>query len=146
MKKIIFTLALGLLLAVGANAQDAKNTKGDWYVGTGNIANVSWTDWSVSPTLGYGVTDNLMVGLDLSQRSDADLSMGLHARYFLNVAGEDLFIYAASTDVLNLDTPSLNIGVGKFFTFHKGVYVDPKIVFDLNEKTTNLQLGFGLKF
>ena len=145
MKKIIFTLALGLLLAVGANAQDAKNTKGDWYVGTGNIANVSWTDWSVSPTLGYGVTDNLMVGLDLSQQSDADLSMGLHARYFLNVAGEDLFIYAASTDVLNLDTPSLNIGVGKFFTFHKGVYVDPKIVFDLNEKTTNLQLGFGLK-
>ena len=146
MKKIIFTLALGLLLAVGANAQDAKNTKGDWYVGTGNIANVSWTDWSVSPTLGYGVTDNLMVGLDLSQQSDADLSMGLHARYFLNVAGEDLFIYAASTDVLNLDTPSLNIGVGKFFTFHKGVYVDPKIVFDLNEKTTSLQLGFGLKF
>ena len=146
MKKIIFTLALGLLLAVGANAQDAKNTKGDWYVGTGNIANVSWTDWSVSPTLGYGVTDNLMVGLDLSQQSDADLSMGLHARYFLSVAGEDLFIYAASTDVLNLDTPSLNVGVGKFFTFHKGMYVDPKIVFDLNEKTTNLQLGFGLKF
>ena len=146
MKKIIFTLALGLLLAVGANAQDAKNTKGDWYVGTGNIANVSWTDWSVSPTLGYGVTDNLMVGLVLSQQSDADLSMGLHARYFLSVAGEDLFIYAASTDVLNLDTPSLNVGVGKFFTFHRGMYVDPKIVFDLNEKTTNLQLGFGLKF
>ena len=143
---MIFTLAVGLLTAVGANAQDAKSTKGDWYVGTGNIANTAWTDWSVSPTLGYGVTDNLMVGLDLSQQSDADLSMGLHARYFLSVAGEDLFIYAASTDVLNLDTPSLNIGVGKFFTFHKGVYVDPKIVFDLNEKTTNLQLGFGLKF
>ena len=143
---MIFTLALGLLSAVGANAQDAKSTKGDWYVGTGNIANVSWTDWSVSPTLGYGVTDNLMVGLDLSQQSDADLSMGLHARYFLSVAGEDLFIYAASTDVLNLDTPNLNLGVGKFFTFHKGMYVDPKIVFDLNEKTTNLQLGFGLKF
>ena len=143
---MIFTLALALLSAVGANAQDAKNTKGDWYVGTGNIANVSWTDWSVSPTLGYGVTDNLMVGLDLAQVSNADLSMGLHARYFLSVAGEELFIYAASTDVLNLDTPNLNLGVGKFFTFHKGMYVDPKIVFDLNEKTTNLQLGFGLKF
>ena len=146
MKKMIFTLALSLLTAVGANAQDAKSTKGDWYVGTGNIANVSWTDWSVSPTLGYGVTDNLMVGLDLAQASNADLSMGLHARYFLSVAGEELFIYAASTDVLNLDTPNLSLGVGKFFTFHKGMYVDPKIVFDLNEKTTNLQLGFGLKF
>jgi len=145
MKKTILSLATIVLLALGANAQE--NTKGDWYVGTGNIANLAWTDWSVSPTLGYGVTDNLMVGLDLSQAdSDADLSMGLHARYFLSVAGEDLFIYAASTDVLNLDTPSLNVGVGKFFTFHKGMYVDPKIVYDLNEKTTNLQLGFGLKF
>ena len=145
MKKTILSLATIALLALGANAQE--NTKGDWYVGTGNIANLAWTDWSVSPTLGYGVTDNLMIGLDLSQaNTDTDLSMGLHARYFLSVAGEDLFIYAASTDVLNLDTPSLNIGVGKFFTFHKGMYVDPKIVFDLNEKTTNLQLGFGLKF
>ena len=145
MRKTILSLATVVLLALGANAQE--NTKGDWYVGTGNIANLAWTDWSVSPTLGYGVTDNLMVGLDLSQAdSDTDVSMGLHARYFLSVAGEDLFIYAASTDVLNLDTPSLNVGVGKFFTFHKGMYVDPKIVFDLNEKTTNLQLGFGLKF
>tara|TARA_R110001592_G_scaffold99493_1_gene283473 strand:+ start:1050 stop:1487 length:438 start_codon:yes stop_codon:yes gene_type:complete len=145
MRKTILSLATVALLALGANAQE--NTKGDWYVGTGNIANLAWTDWSVSPTLGYGVTDNLMVGLDLSQAdSDTDVSMGLHARYFLSVAGEDLFIYAASTDVLNLDTPSLNVGVGKFFTFHKGMYVDPKIVFDLNEKTTNLQLGFGLKF
>lgn len=145
MRKTILSLATVALLALGANAQE--NTKGDWYVGTGNIANLAWTDWSVSPTLGYGVTDNLMVGLDLSQAdSDTDVSMGIHARYFLSVAGEDLFIYAASTDVLNLDTPSLNVGVGKFFTFHKGMYVDPKIVFDLNEKTTNLQLGFGLKF
>ena len=155
---MIFTLALGLL-AVGANAQDAKSTndecctqdeksnKGDWYVGTGNIANTAWTDWSVSPTLGYGVTDNLMVGLNLSQaNSDTDFSMDLHARYFLNVVGQDLFVYLASDDVTNLDTKDLSVGVGKFFTLHKGVYVDPKITFNLNEKTTNLQLGFGLKF
>ena len=147
MKKMIFTLALGLLTAVGANAQDAKSTKGDWYVGTGNIANTAWTDWSVSPTLGYGVTDNLMFGLGLAQDgADADLSMGLHARYFVSVGGEDIFIYAASADVLNLDDLNLNVGVGKLFTFHKGIYVDPKVVFDLNEKTTNLQLGFGFKF
>ena len=155
---MIFTLALGLLV-VGANAQDAKSTndecctqdeksnKGDWYVGTGNIANTAWTDWSVSPTLGYGVTDNLMVGLNLSQAdSDTDFSMDLHARYFLNVVGQDLFVYLASDDVTNLDTKDLSVGVGKFFTLHKGVYVDPKITFSLNEKTTNLQLGFGLKF
>jgi hypothetical protein len=147
MKKMIFTLALGLLSAVGANAQDAKSTKGDWYLGTGNIADVAWTDWSVSPTIGYGVTDKLMVGLNLSQAdTDADLSMDLHARYFVAVAGQDLFVYLASDDVINLDTKNLNVGIGKFFTFRKGVYVDPKIVYNLGEKTTNLQLGFGLKF
>ena len=88
-----------------------------------------------------------MVGLNLSQaNSDTDFSMDLHARYFLNVVGQDLFVYLASDDVTNLDTKDLSVGVGKFFTLHKGVYVDPKITFNLNEKTTNLQLGFGLKF
>ena len=41
---MILTLALGLLIAVGANAQGVQNAKGDWYVGTGDIANVSWTE------------------------------------------------------------------------------------------------------
>ena len=153
---MIFTLALGLLTAVGANAQDAKsecctpegaNAKGDWYVGTGNIADLAWTQWSVSPTIGYGVTDKLMIGLNLSQADSApNVSTDLHARYFLNVAGQDLFVYVASKDVTNLDTKSLDVGVGKFFTFHRGLYVDPKITYSLSDKTTNLQLGFGLKF
>jgi|TARA_R110000764_G_scaffold145882_1_gene233628 hypothetical protein len=157
MKKTILSFVTIALLALGANAQestndecctqDEKGNKGDWYVGTGNIADLAWTQWSVSPTLGYGVTDNLMVGLNLSQaNSDTDFSMDLHARYFLNVVGQDLFVYLASDDVTNLDTKDLSVGVGKFFTLHKGVYVDPKITFNLNEKTTNLQLGFGLKF
>ena len=83
MKKFIFTLALGLLATVGANAQDencVQNQKGDWYVGTGDIANTAWTDWSLSPTIGYGVTEELMVGASLSQvNSDADVDINLHA-------------------------------------------------------------------
>ena len=87
MKKIIFTLALGLFTTVGANAQekccDTQNQKGDWYVGTGDIANTAWTDWSLSPTIGYGVTDDLMVGMSLSQaNSESDMDINLHARYF----------------------------------------------------------------
>ena len=108
MKKIIFTLALGLLSAVGANAQDVQNTKGDWYLGTGNIADVSWTEWSVSPTIGYGVNDDLMVGLNLSQaNSDADFLVDLHARYFLNVNGQDLFVYTSLEDVVDFSTDSV---------------------------------------
>ena len=138
---MILTFALSLLVAVGVNAQNAK---GDWYIGTGDIANVAWTEWSVAPTLGYGVSDKLMVGLNLSQvDSSADMVLDLHARYFMTLGGQDIYAYASVPD---MDTENLSLGLGKMFTFHKNVFVDPKVVYNLGEKTTNLMLGFGLKF
>ena len=78
MKNLILTLAL-VFGFTAANAQ----TSGDWYVGTGDIANVSWTEWSVSPTIGYGVMDNLMVGCSVAQAdSTVDMDIDFHARYF----------------------------------------------------------------
>ncbi len=133
------TLILTLALAFGLTTANAQTT-GDWYVGTGDIANTAWTEWSVSPTIGYGVTDNLMVGASVSQTdSTADLNVDFHARYFV----KGYFAYLA-TD--GLSTDGMSFGAGKMFTFHKGVYVDPKVVYDMTAKTTNLQLGVGLKF
>ena len=136
MKKVILSLTLGLLVALGVNAQE----KGDWYIGTGDIANTAWTEWSVSPTVGYGIMDNLMVGCSVSQAdSTADMDVDFHARYYMN----GYFVYVASS---GLNTDNLSYGVGKMFTFHKGVFVDPKVVYDATAKTTNLMLGVGLKF
>ena len=130
------SFALAVLCAVSVNAQN----HGDWYIGTGDIANTAWTEWSVAPTVGYGITDNLMVGVNVSQAdSSAEMVLDAHVRYFWN----GLFGYVSAP---NLDTDMLSIGVGKMFTFHKGVYVDPKLVYDTNAKTTNLMLGVGLKF
>jgi|TARA_B100000035_G_scaffold211642_1_gene181273 hypothetical protein len=141
MKNMILTLALSLLVAVGVNAQNAK---GDWYVGTGDIANVAWTEWSIAPTLGYGVSDKFMVGVNLSQADSAsDMVLDLHARYFMTLGGQDMYLYGSAPDV---DTDNLSLGLGKMFTFHKNVYVDPKVVYNVGEKTTNLMLGVGLKF
>ncbi len=138
---MILTFALSLLVVVGVNAQNAK---GDWYIGTGDIANTAWTEWSVAPTLGYGVSDKLMVGLNLSQvDSSADMVLDLHARYFMTVGGHDVYAYLSAPD---MNTDNLSLGLGKMFTFHKNVFVDPKVVYNLGEKTTNLMLGFGLKF
>jgi len=81
-----------------------------------------------------------MVGVNVSQAdSSAEMELDVHARYFYN----GLFGYVSAP---NLDTDLLKIGVGKMFTFHKVVYIDPKVVYDTNMKTTNLMLGFGLKF
>ncbi len=136
MRKLILSLALGLGIVAGVNAQE----KGAWYVGTGDIANNAWTEWSVSPTVGYGLMDNLMLGASISQTdSTADVALDLHARYFW----KGYFAYVATT---GLNTDNISYGVGKMFTIHKGVFVDPKVVYDATAKTTNLQLGVGLKF
>ena len=133
-------LILAGLFSLGTLCGFAQNTTGDWYVGTGDIANTAWTDWAVAPTVGYGVMDNLMVGVSVSQAdSTVDMNLDFHARYFMN----GYFAYVA-TD--GLSTDNMVLGAGKMFTFHKSVYVDPKIVYDMGAKTTNLTLGFGLKF
>ena len=130
------SLALSVLFVLGVSAQE----KGDWYVGTGDVANKAWTDWSVSPTIGYGVTDNLMVGMNIVQAdSTEEMAYDLHARYFVN----GFFVYLETS---GLETDGMNYGIGKMFAFHKGVFVDPKIVYNSTEKTTNLMLGVGLKF
>ena len=136
MKNVLMSFALSILCVLSVNAQQ----KGDWYVGTGDIANTAWTEWSIAPTLGYGIADNFMVGCNVSQAdSSAEMVLDAHVRYFYN----GLFGYVSAP---NLDTDLLKIGVGKMFTFHKGIYIDPKVVYDTNLKTTNLMLGFGLKF
>lgn len=141
MKNFILTLIVTVGLVFSASAQNAK---GDWYVGTGDIADVAWTEWAVSPTVGYGVSDNLMVGLSLAQAdSTEDLAMDLHARYFVNAGGQDFFLYAGISE---FDTDNLSLGLGKMFTVHKGVFVEPKVVYHNGDKTTNMMLGFGLKF
>ena len=130
------SFAIAILCFVNVNAQE----RGNWYIGAGDIANTAWTEWSIAPMVGYGITDNLMVGLDVSQEdSTAEMVLDVNARYFWN----GFFGYISAP---NLDTDLLSIGVGKMFTFHKSVYVDPKLVYDTNAKTTNLMLGVGLKF
>ena len=131
------SFALAILCIVSVNAQ---NVKGDWYVGTGDIANVAWTEWSVAPSVGYAISDNLAVGVNVSQTdSIADMVIDLDARYFW----KGYFVYGSMP---NLDTDNLKLGFGKMFTFHRGIYVDPKIVHDMGQGTTNLMLGVGLKF
>ena len=131
------SFALAVLCAVSVNAQNAK---GDWYVGTGDIANIAWTEWSVAPSVGYAINDNLAVGLNVSQTdSIADMVIDLDAKYFW----KGYFVYGSMP---NLDTDNLKLGFGKMFTLHKGIYVDPKIVHDMGQGTTNLMLGVGLKF
>ena len=136
---MIRTLILTMILAFGLTTANAQ-TKGDWYIGTGDIANVAWTEWSVSPTIGYGVTNDLMVGCSVSQTdSTADVDVNFHARYFW----KGFFGYVA---VDGLSTDGMAVGAGKLFTLRNNIFVDPKLVYNTGEGTTNLTLGFGFRF
>jgi len=146
MKNVLMSFALAVLCTVSVNAQNVEetcckdNAKGTWYVGASDIANVAWTEWSLAPTVGYAINDKLALGVNLSQTdSTADVVIDLNARYFWN----GYFVYGA---LPNLDTENLSIGFGKMFTLHRGIYVDPKLVHNVGEGTTNLMLGVGLKF
>jgi len=136
MKKLILIMMLAIATVFSTQAQ----SQGDWYVGTGDVANIAWTDWAMSPTVGYGLMENLMVGVSVSQAdSTVDMEMDFHARYFM----KGYFVYVATN---GLSTDEMNVGLGKMFTIRNNVFVDPKIVYNTGDKTTNLTLGFGLKF
>lgn len=65
MKKLFTILSAVILTATMTFAQ-----KGTVAIGVGsNLANVSWQDYSLIPTVGYFITDNMMVGTGFSMGS-----------------------------------------------------------------------------
>jgi hypothetical protein len=138
MRKLFLSLALGLLFAFGVNAQNAK---GNWYVGTGDVAHVAWTDWAVSPTIGYAITDAIVLGGSLSQVSGEVQVVNIYARYFFSNCFADVNLNGSKGE-----TPSMVLGLGKMFTFHKVAYIAPTLNYDYDAETLNLGLGFGFKF
>ena len=135
MKKLLMTIALSIFTLIGFTQE-----KGDWYVGTGDITGVAWTDWAIDANVGYGVMDNLMIGVSVAQAdSTVDMDLDFHARYFY----KGYFGYVATDGI---GTDGMKVGAGKMFTFRNNVYIDPKVVYDTGMKTTNLSLGFGFKF
>ena len=136
MKKLFLSIILVIGLLFTANSQNAK---GDWYVGTGDIANIAWTDWAVNPTLGYAVTNNLVLGGSVAHVADGDMDLDLSARYFFGG-------YFAGVNLDGFSTEGMVFELGKMFTFHKGVYVAPSFRYDYDAETMNLGFGFGMKF
>jgi hypothetical protein len=137
MRNLILTLALVCGFVFTSQAQNAK---GDFYVGTGDITGVSWTDWAISPTVGYAFTDALVIGGSISQAdAEADMNLDFYARYFWN----GMFIHAGMNG-LNFD--EIELGLGKQFTLRDNVYVDPTLIYNAGAETVNLGIGFGFKF
>ena len=136
MKNFILTMCMVATVMLS----QAQNTKGTFYVGTGDVANTAWTEWAVSPSVGYAFTDALVIGGSVSQvDADADMNLDFYARYF----GNGMFVHAGMN---GLNFAEMTLGMGKMFTLRDNVYVDPAIVYSAGDETINLTLGFGFKF
>ena len=136
MKNFILTMCMVATVMLS----QAQNTKGTFYVGTGDVANTAWTDWAVSPSVGYAFTDALVIGGSVSQvDADADMNLDFYARYFWN----GMFVHAGMNG-LNFD--EMTLGLGKMFTLRNNIYVDPSLVYNAGSETVNLGIGFGFKF
>ena len=96
MKKLILTLALAVSTIVGMNAQ----TTGDWYVGTGDVAN---TAYFVKGYFAYLATDGL---------STEGMSIGAGKLFTLRSN-----IYIDPKIVYNTGTKTTNLTLGFGFKF-----------------------------
>ena len=136
MKNLFLSLAAFLLLTLSV---DAQNAKGDWYVGSGDISGTAWPDWAVNPSIGYAVTDNLVIGGSVSHVAGEDMDMDFNVRYFFGG-------YFANVSLDGFSTDGAVFGLGKMFTVRNNVYVAPSFNYAYDAETFNLGLGFGLKF
>ena len=68
MKKFILMFATLCLITFSANAQTKKGTV---LLGAGSqFSGESWTDWSITPKIGYFIQDGLAIGAEVSYSSD----------------------------------------------------------------------------
>ena len=82
MKKFILMFATLCLITFSANAQTKKGTV---LLGAGsNFSDVSWTDWSITPKIGYFIQDGLAIGAMIHFSSDDTYSPAFAGDYVLD--------------------------------------------------------------
>jgi len=147
MKKLFTMLTVVVISTTLSFAQ-----QGSVAIGVGsNLANVSWQDYSLTPTVGYFITDNMMVGTGFSMGSssyeemDTDYkSSGMNISPFFRFYMNDAFFasagiaigsvsdsYDASSGGITItgenktSTFGLNVGVGYSLMWNDRVCIEP---------------------
>jgi len=82
MKKFILMFATLCLITFSANAQTKKGTV---LLGAGSdFSGVSWTDWSITPKIGYFIQDGLAIGAQVHFWTDDEYSPAFAGDYVLD--------------------------------------------------------------
>ena len=144
--------------------------QGSVAIGVGsNLANVSWQDYSLTPTVGYFITDNMMVGMGFAMGSESDsyddidpnngnditvdtkvsgMSLSPFFRYYMNDAlfGKFGMTIASITDAdgddeMKTSTFGLGFGVGYSLMWNEKVCIEPSFGIETGSGSTEITNG-----
>tara|TARA_B100000767_G_C19527309_1_gene435080 strand:+ start:105 stop:686 length:582 start_codon:yes stop_codon:yes gene_type:complete len=164
MKKTFTILTIVVLSTTISFAQQGTVALG---VGS-NLANQSWQDYSLVPTVGYFMTDNIMVGTGFSMFSSNDevnsveyklndMSISPFARFYLN---ESMYVSAgvnmtSSSDVeeapgsldykdtYKVSTFGFNGGIGYSLMWNDHICIEPSLGFRTSSGTSTSKYESG---
>ncbi len=151
MKKLLFFVAFAGA-AFTSNAQFAKGNiyaSGSVGYSSSSQGDLKASTMSVSPGVGYFLTNNLSLGLELGVGSESvenasvktdnlsSMSAGVHARYYFTPANKFSFF-----GNLGVDYMSLNDKIDKVKTTGFGLSVSPAISYFLSDKLA-MEASFG---
>lgn len=164
MKKIFTMLTV---VAISTTLSFAQ--QGSVAIGVGsNLADVSWQNYSLTPTVGYFITDNMMVGMGFSMGSESDsydsfdptgnditidtkvsgMSLSPFFRYYMNDAffGKFGMTIASMSDVdgdneMKTSTFGLGFGVGYSLMWNEKVCIEPSFGIETGSGSTEIKTG-----
>ena len=141
-------------MVVALSTTTAFSQAGSFAVGVGsNMAEESWQDYSLTPSLGYFIADNMLVGMHFSLQNGKDaaetktssMTLAPYFRYYLNeylygMAG--IGITSGSTtpdggDKAKNSGMDINAGVGLSLMWNERVAIEPSFGLAIGSTTAN---------
>ncbi len=165
MKKLFTILTVVAISTTMTFAQ-----QGSVAIGVGsNLADVSWQDYSLTPTVGYFITDNMMVGTGFSMGSETEeisdveyKESGMNISPFLRYYMNDAFFASAgiaigstssesdassggftNTSESKTSTFGLNAGVGYSLMWNDKVCIEPSFGIVTGSGSSSYEANFG---
>ena len=132
---------------------------------TSNLANVSWQNYSLTPTVGYFIADNMMVGMGFAMGSESDsedmgggvtidtkisgMSLSPFFRYYMNDAlfGKIGMTITSESTVVgdnfeeSTGTFGLGFGVGYSLMWNEKVCIEPSFGIETGSGSTDVTNG-----
>ena len=147
MKKLFTILTV---VAFSTTMSFSQTEAGTFHIG-GNIGDVAWTSWSVSPTVGYFVMDGLAVGTGFEMYSGDNaamegMSISPFVRYYLN---DLVFANASLAMVMPKDgdtETAIAIGTGLSLMWNERVAIEPGIGLLSMEDYMGISMNLGISF